>query len=321
MLDGTAQGVTTSRFQILSLDGGGLKGLFSAALLAEFEADLGISIVDHFDLIVGTSTGGLVALGLGAGFAPQEIVDFYVSEGPKVFGRPRGRLRNARRAKYSPERLKSALEGLLDERTLGSSQRPLVIPSYSLDAQDVYLFKTPHHRHLTRDWRELMVDVAMATTAAPTFLPAYALRNHRLIDGGLWANNPTLVGVVEAVSMFNVPLSDIRVLSLGATEDVRHLGTTLNRAGWLQWVMKGGAAILRAQNLGTFHAAEHLIGPTKIDRINAVVPEGLFQLDRINVTRLRALAEDVSRRSGPRVSPYMEHRPPDYTPHYPTESS
>lgn len=319
--DGRSLPGDAPRFQILSLDGGGLKGLFSAAVLAEFEADLGVSIVDHFDLIVGTSTGALVALGLGSGLRPKEMVEFYVSEGPKVFGHGRGRIRNARRAKHSPDRLRSALETVFGDRTLGSSVRPLVIPSYSLDAQDVYVFKTPHHPRLTRDWRELMVDVAMATTAAPTFLPASKLRNHRLIDGGVWANNPTLVGVVEAVSMFEVPLAHVRVLSLGTTDEVSHLGSKLDRGGWMQWGIEGAPAILRAQNLGTFHAAEHLVGPKNIERINTVVPKGLFELDRINATGIRGLAEDVSRRNTPRMTAYTGHRPPIFTPHYSTETS
>ncbi len=73
------------RFQILSLDGGGIKGLFSAAVLASIEEDLGIRITDHFDLVTGTSTGGIIALGLGIGLRPREIVEFYVREGPRIF--------------------------------------------------------------------------------------------------------------------------------------------------------------------------------------------------------------------------------------------
>src|SRR5438874_982146 len=73
------------RFQILSLDGGDIKGLFSAAVLAAIEEDLGIHIIDYFDLITGTSTGGIIALGLGLGMQPREIVNFYLAQGPKVF--------------------------------------------------------------------------------------------------------------------------------------------------------------------------------------------------------------------------------------------
>src|SRR3977135_1029466 len=79
-------------FQILSLDGGGYKGMFSAAVLAAIEEDLDRPIAQHFDLIVGTSTGGIIALGLGAGLRPTEIVDFYTAWGSRIF--PRSRLRS-----------------------------------------------------------------------------------------------------------------------------------------------------------------------------------------------------------------------------------
>ena len=75
------------RFQILSLDGGGIKGIFSAAILAAIEDDLDTRITDHFDLITGTSTGGIIAIGLGLGLRPCEIVEFYLREGPKIFPR------------------------------------------------------------------------------------------------------------------------------------------------------------------------------------------------------------------------------------------
>jgi patatin-like phospholipase/acyl hydrolase len=75
------------RFQILSLDGGGIKGPFSSAVLAAIEEDLGVNVVDHFDLITGTSTGGIIALGLGLGLRPREIVEFHLSKGPQIFPR------------------------------------------------------------------------------------------------------------------------------------------------------------------------------------------------------------------------------------------
>ncbi len=267
-----------SCFQILSLDGGGLRGLFSSAVLAELESDLGMSMVDHFDLIVGTSTGGLVALGLGAGRRPGELVEFYVTDGPRVFKGGRGRIRNARRPKHSPTALRAALEAVFGDRTLGSSARPLVVPAYSLDTQDVYLFKTDHHPRLTSSWR----GDRWSTWRWPlpprrrSFPRFQSCVNHRLIDGGVWANNPTLVGVVEAVSMFQVALPEIRVLSLGTTDEATHLGATLERGVGSAGAGEAHHALLRAQDLGTFHAAEHLIGPEQIVRINTVVPKGLF---------------------------------------------
>lgn len=302
------------RFQILCLDGGGLKGLFSAALLAALEEDLGVVVADHFDLIVGTSTGGIIALALGAGIRPVEIVDFYVEEGPAIFGHGRGMFGRIRHARHRPDRLQAALREVFGDRTLGQSTSRLVIPSYSITEQDVYLFKTPHHEDFCRDARESVVDVAMATSAAPTFLPAFHLRNNRLVDGGVWANNPTLVGVVEAVSVLDQNLDDIHTLSLGTTDKLEHPGDTLDAAGLLQWGRNVGS-LLRAQALGTFHAAEHLIGPDHILRIDPAVPKGMFELDRVDGPAIRGLAEGVARRKGPAVRGYIEHHPTPYTPH------
>src|SRR5450631_453675 len=142
------------RFQILSLDGGGYPGIFSADLLASIEETQGTHIVDHFDLIVGTSTGGIVALGLAAGKSPAEIVDFYVTYGPRIFPRPRlRRIKWLFRAKYDARALSLALDAVLGDRRLLDARVPLVIPSYDLESSDVHLFKTRHAERLTHDWR------------------------------------------------------------------------------------------------------------------------------------------------------------------------
>lgn len=300
-------------FQILAFDGGGLKGLFAAAVLAEVEAQLQVSIVDHFDLIAGTSTGGLIALALGAGLTPAQIVDFYVTEGPAIFGRPRG-ISRIWHAKHKPDGLRAALTQVFGDRRLGSSAKRLVIPAYSLDLNDVHIFKTRHHKRLTRDHTELMVDVAMATTAAPTFLPAFTLRNQRLVDGGVWANNPTLVAVAEARSMLGIPLEDMFVLSMGTTDEVGDLPSRLDDGGYAQWVRRGGGMLLRAQATGSFHAAEHLVGADRVIRIDYPVAAGIFRLDRLDASRIRGLAEARSRQVSPVVERFTKHAAPAFAP-------
>lgn len=312
--DGGAGDSGARPFQILSFDGGGQKGLFAAAVLASIEADLGVSIADHFDLIVGPSTGGLIALALGAGMSPADIVEFYVEKGPDIFGSGLGLIGRLRRAKHRPEKLQAALEDVFGNRLLGTSTKRLVIPSYSLDANDVYVFKTPHHERLRRDHKERMVDVAMATSAAPTFLPAFRLRNNRLIDGGIWANNPALVAVAEAKSMLDVPLEQMRLLSVGCTAEVTNLPSTLDDGGLGRWGPAGAGVLLRAQALGSFHAAEHLVGRERVTRVDFPVPAGLFQLDHIDGARMRGVAEDVARRACPSVEPFTHHTPDAYVP-------
>lgn len=302
----------SNRFQVLSLDGGGIKGLFSAAVLAELEADLQTSLINHFDLIVGTSTGGLIALGLGAGIDPARMVDFYVNSASEIFGASHS-VSRLFRPKYSPQRLRSALFEMLGDRRLGDSHKRLVIPSFSLDRNDVYLFKTPHHQRLTRDWRESMVDVAMATTAAPTYFPVHSIRNQRLIDGGVWANNPAVVGVAEALAL-GAKVNDIRVLSLGTTNGLEDLSPALDRGGWLAWARHGRAVFLRAPSVGTFHTVEQLIGKESVVRIDALVPSGLFSLDQADSRRIRGLAEGIARQEGPAVRPLTLHAAAPYIP-------
>jgi patatin-like phospholipase/acyl hydrolase len=191
-----------NRFQILSLDGGGIKGIFSAAVLNAIEDDIGTSITNHFDLIVGTSTGGIIALALGLGLSPQEIVEFYYGTGDSIFQNRLG-LRSIIHWFSHKYPSKSLFEGVqvppvFRDKKLGDSKIRLVIPSYNLGEDDVYMLKTPHHKRLKRDWKLPAWKVALATSSAPTYFPACrSIDGLRLVDGGIWANNPSMVGLVE----------------------------------------------------------------------------------------------------------------------------
>jgi len=299
-------------FQILSLDGGGLKGLFSAVVLAEVEKDLGVDLLDHFDLVVGTSAGGIIALALGKRMRAGDIVEFYGQLGSDVFSSPRRA--PVRTAKHRAANLDKAMRTVFGDTLLGDSRIPLVIPSFSLEAQRVYLFKTPHHPRLKRDWKVPMADVAMATSAAPTFLPAFRLGSTRLIDGGVWANNPMLVAIAEARSMFGVSLDDIRILSLGTTEEVKHMPSSLDAGGLYPWATKGRSILLNAPAAGVHTTAVHLLGETSIHRISPPVAPGQFKLDRIDDRQIRGLAEEISRIHLPSVETFLGHTPPTYTP-------
>lgn len=308
------------RFQILALDGGGMRGMFGAAVLARLEQDLGLRVVDHFDLITGTSTGGIIALGLGLGLSPQEILEFYLEHGPRIF-RDRSRLRGVRRlvrAKYPAEPLRAALTKVFGDRTFGESSHRLVIPSYNLGKDDVYLFRTPHLPELRRDWRERAVTVAMATTAAPTYLPGLALDGARLVDGGMWANNPSMVALTEAVGPLKKPLSAIRIVSIGTTGDLRRRGRRLDRGGLLPWAVDAVDVLMRAQSESAYRQVCHFVGRDNVLRINPMVPTGTVSLDRVNADDLRGLAAHESRTAAPSFDrSFADHRAPAYVPYYP----
>jgi patatin-like phospholipase/acyl hydrolase len=313
-----------ARFQILSLDGGGIRGLYSAAVLAKLEEKHGVSMVDHFDLITGTSTGGIIAIGLGLRMLPREIVRFYVEAGPRIFRNPLGWRNHFHwlRRKYSDEPLRRALNhsSAFGDRKLGDSKSRLVIPSFSLAHNEVRVFKTPHHERLRTDWQIPAWKAAIATSSAPTFFPVCShIEDSRLIDGGVWANNPTVVGIAEAVSMLGVPLSDIHVFSLGTTDARIKRRQALDGGGILQWIRKKDVIdiLMRGQSVGTNGLAAHLIGPKNVLRIDPVVPE-VFALDQINETEPLIHAERTALHDGPAIAEhFFGHRAAPYTPLHP----
>lgn len=308
---------------MLALDGGGVRGIFSAALLAGLEDDIGEPVTERFDLVVGTSTGGIIALGLGAGMSPREILEFYVEEKARIFANPLGwrRLRHPFRAKYRPNALERALRRVFGTTLLGESRVPLAIPSYDIGENAVHLFKTPHHPRLRRDHRVEMWAVAMATSAAPTYFPTFRLPgdHERLVDGGVWANNPAMVGVTEAVSMFGQPLDSIHVLSIGTTSGTRTRPRRLDNAGLLRWA-KGPNVVevlLNGQSAGAFAQVQHLIGQRNAHRLNPVAPDELGALDTCDADALIAKAAHHSRVFCPTFeAEFATHRPAPYSPHH-----
>ena len=312
-----------ARFQVLSLDGGGVMGIFSAAVLAELERDLGKSVVECFDLVVGCSAGGITALALGLGMTPREIVELYSSEMLDVFPHPGGlrRLRQLVRPKYRPEALERALKGVFGGTLLGESRIPLVIPSYDLGENEPHLFKTPHHEDLRRDHVVPMWEVARATSAAPTFLPPHILSTDgsRLVDGGIWNVNPSLTGVAEAHSVFGRPLQEVRVLSLGTTVRAGSRRRELDNGGLLQWARRPHIVetLLHAQSVGAFCHVQHLVGKENAYQLNPPAPESLVQLDAADARDLLAKAGHHSRKFCPEFTKtFASHTPAPYTPHH-----
>ena len=169
-------------FKILSLDGGGIKGLYAAKLLAQIEQKTENLIGDYFDMICGTSTGGLLALGITRGIPCRQISRFYEEHGPLIFPYEGWLMRKIRwvgqvgfGTKYNNEQLKVALRELLgDYQTMADANHLMCIPSFNITKGRPSVFKKPFG-HYHRDGRFKMMDVALATSAAPTYLPAVSI--------------------------------------------------------------------------------------------------------------------------------------------------
>jgi len=217
--------------------------------------------------------------------------------------------------------LQRAVEGVFGDRCLWQSKVPLCIPAYDLRSDDVHLFRTPHSPRLARDWRHRMADIAMATSAAPTFLPAHQIDHFRLVDGGVWANNRSIVAVSEAVSEFGIDLADIRVLSVGTTSDLGKHKKWLDRGGLVPWATSTATLILRGQSRAAENATYHLLPRGQFLRIDPKVPVKVLRLDGVDPDELRGRAAHESRlHSGAVRETFLCHRAGPYVPfHTPDE--
>jgi patatin-like phospholipase/acyl hydrolase len=308
-------------FQILSLDGGGIRGIFSAAVLAAIEEDLDIRVVDHFDLIAGTSTGGIIAVALGLGMSPRDIVNFYLKEGATIFAVPfgRGSLRRLFKSKLDNAPLIAALQKYFGERPFGQSTKRLVIPSYNLGEDDVYIFRTAHDSRLRRDYKVPAWKVAQATSAAPTYFPVSRnIDDLRLIDGGVWANNPTMVAYIEAVGTLKVPTEAIKILNLGTCDSINARSASLDEGGLWQWRRSALEVVLRGQSVSVVNHVKFMIGKDNLLRIDPPVPAGFVALDSFKrSSNLIGKASHYSRTYMPQIKAmFLDHKATDFVPEY-----
>jgi patatin-like phospholipase/acyl hydrolase len=279
-------------FRILSLDGGGMKGAFTASVLTTFEQATGRRIVDHFDLITGTSTGGIIAIGLAMGAKMEAIARFYETEGPKIFPKREGiqkwlgRVRDFFRPRFSNESLRAAIQGVVGDRPLKEAKTRLVITSYDVNTGKVYLFKTPHHRGYSHHADLAAPDVALATSAAPTFFPAHTIPGRgTFIDGGLWANCPAMVGLVEALDFLEQKPEQIRMLSISTTSYPFRLDRPEQLRGLVGWAPKIVDTLMFGQAQAAVNMAFCLLRRGLFHRIDYQVPPRTFEMDNAAYAR------------------------------------
>lgn len=192
-------------------------------------------------MIAGTSTGAIIALALASGFPAESVLKLYLERGGEIF--PRRRAFGILGPAFSPGALTHHLKTMFGQRLFGDVCTRLCVPSADGRHGDVAVFKTPHHPDFKCDWKMSVCDVALASSAAPTFLPVHAVGGYRFVDGGVWANNPVMVGIVDVLSCFDISPRQIQVLSIGsgATRPILGAGP-LNFGGVFGW-LHGGALI------------------------------------------------------------------------------
>lgn len=273
-------------FRILAIDGGGICGILPASVLAELEARYlqGQPIGSYFDMIAGTSTGGIIALGLAKGLTSSEIRDIYVERGGNIFpptsriGRLWRQLRRLQRYPYERKPLEDELLRIFGDSAFGEAKTRLCIPAFEGRHGEPWIYKTPHHPDFKRDRHASMVSVGLATAAAPTFFEALPNNGYVMIDGGLWANNPIMNALVDALTCFDIERRQVRILSLGCGETSFQVSDAKARGGILHWWNVYWAA-MRAQSLNALGQAFLLVGKDQVIRLDAPQSRNAIDLD------------------------------------------
>jgi predicted acylesterase/phospholipase RssA len=292
--------------KVLTIDGGGVRGVLPASFLATVEDSLGEPVVDYFDLIVGTSTGGIIALGLAAGLPAQEILDLYVQRGRDIFRGlrlPRA-VRSLALVKYDERGLRDALTETLGAHRLGDSRTRVVVPSFDINTGEVRIWKTAHHPRFERDYKEAMVEVAMATSAAPTYFQTHlTAKGTPLIDGGVFANNPVGLAAVEARSVLEWEAGDVTMLSLGCGTEALSVGHgRRRRLGRLYWMTKLAETFMAAQSSSSLGTAQLLVGHENVLRLEPTLPQGRYGLDVVKeIPALEGLGDSEARNALPEL--------------------
>jgi predicted acylesterase/phospholipase RssA len=258
-------------------------------------------------LVAGTSVGGILALGLGLGLSASEMETFLVDLGPGVFppDQPATLRLLLGLVRYDPQPLREAVEKAFGKKTLADSQVRLLIPAFDAGKPDIHIYKTAHSKRLMMDYKMEAVEVAMATAAAPTYFPAYDSSKHMaLVDGGVWANNPVGLAVVEAVTLLEQSPDEVDVLSIGCTEET--VDFKQRGHGGLFWLRRGLFAAMHGQSQSALGMARHLTGRDKgtdrVLRINPPVAAKRFRLNGIKqIKELQGLGYSEARSALPYV--------------------
>ena len=263
-------------YRILSIDGGGIRGVYPSQVLDCIQSRLGIDVVDRFQMFAGTSTGSIVAAGIANGEKPSKIVSLYKEDGKKIFCHeipswyPRF-LAQAFHSKYYNFELAKVLDREFGGLVLGEIAKPLILPATDIGNGGVHVFKSKFSDEFTRDPSVKVASAVLASCSAPAFFDPIKVGNYMLADGGIWANNPSLVAYTEAIHRLKINPENIRILSLGTGNSKISYGSKPGRSWGLMKGWKGKRFIeflLSLQAQTTQNQLKLLTKPKQLLRIN-----------------------------------------------------
>lgn len=290
--------------RVLSIDGGGIRGIIPALVLAELESRTERRIHQLFDLIAGTSTGGILACALCAPdpLPAEQLVALYEEEGPKIFDRSVwDRIRSAEGLldeKYPSAALDAALERFLADKRLSEAKPDLIIPAYNMTEPGPYFFKTRKARESPAEEDFALSAVARATSSAPTYFEPLALGGEALVDGGVFAVNPAMSAFAEVMRF--QPTADVQLLSLGTGQRTRkRTFDEIEDWGLVEWARPILEVVFDGVSDAVDYQLQHALEDGRYWRLQVELDRASDDLDDAsdgNLKLLREHAEDLIER-------------------------
>jgi patatin-like phospholipase/acyl hydrolase len=286
--------------RVLAIDGGGIRGLIPALVLTELERRAGRRIFEMFDLIAGTSTGGILACAVCAPdpLPASDLVELYTEEGPKIFDRSLfQRIRSADGLldeKYDDAALDSALERFLEHKRLAETRPDLIVPSYDTALPGPYFFKTTKAKE-TPDADDFPLSiVARATSAAPTYFEALEAGEKALVDGGVFATNPAMCALAEVLNREDVRPRDVVMLSLGCGQHTeKHSFGQIKNWGLVGWARPILDVVFDGVSDAVDYQLQRVLDPERYFRLQVELTLASDHLDDASEENLAKLSDQA----------------------------
>ena len=280
-----------SEFKILSIDGGGIRGIYPATILEYISKNIEGSIYEYFDMIVGTSTGSIIALALSIDKKPEDLTKTYLNNGSKIFNKKSIRWLNRGWIvpRYSNSNLFEIIKEYFGERKLGDAKTRVCIPASDVTNKKGIVYKTRHLDEYKNDFKKPMLEIAMASCSAPIYFPAYEdSAKSILVDGGLWANNPSVIGINEAIRL-SYDYKNIKLLSIGTGGNLFYKSRfSLKCYSIIAWRTSLIDYLFQITSMNSHHVANFLLKENYL-RINKQLETNKFKLDKTSKSTMNDL--------------------------------
>lgn len=260
-----------NKFKILSIDGGGARGIFPAYILKRIDEEYEIDdFYKEFDLIVGTSTGSIIAAGLAIGEPVEEIYNLYLEEAEKIFSEKNGFCKGyVLKSRYRKDNLVDLLKKVFKDKEMKDSKTKLMIPATDLTNGNVYIHKSNYDKGFVRDKDTPLYKAVLSSCSAPIYFKPEKLKDgYLLADGGLWANNPALLAYTEAISRLEINQKNIHILSLGTGIGKKYYNEDQKSWGAFKLEKKMIDLVLNLQSANNNNICNHLLGDEQYLRLN-----------------------------------------------------